>query len=177
MTRQETAKIMAVLMTEYGSRFCDGKAETEFAAKLNLWHTMLSDYDYAVVSAAVKAVIATSKYPPVIADITEQISAIMQPEQMEEGEAWNRVRKAISNGLYGAEEEFKKLPEECKAVVCAPEQLRAWAAMDEDELNTVVASNFRRSFRAQAERSKKYAALPSSVKSIIGNIKMLEDKA
>ena len=93
MTRQETAKIMAVLKTAY-PRYYDGKTETELSAALNLWHTMLSDYDYAVVSAAVKAVIATSKYPPVIADITEQISAIVQPEQMEEGEAWNRVRKA-----------------------------------------------------------------------------------
>lgn len=169
MTKQETAKMMAVLKTAY-PRYYAGKSESEQREAWNLWHMMLGEYEYGVVAAAVKALIATLKYPPTIADVTEKIRMLTVPEGMDESEAWNYVRKAVRNSLYNAGEEFDKLPEECRAVVCAPEQLRAWAMLDEDEFNTVVASNFKRSYRNTSAKRREYDMLPPEVKGMLDEI-------
>ena len=45
-----------------------------------------------------------------------------------------------------------------------PNQLREWAQMDSDTLNSVVASNFQRSYKARAASEREYMALPSDVR-------------
>lgn len=166
MTIQETAKIMTILHTAY-PRYYANTTDEEKKAALNLWSTMFADDDYKIIAAAVKAVISTSKFPPTIADIKEKLRLLTTPQGMSENEAWSKVRKAISNGYYSSREEFEKLPDECKAIVHAPEQLKAWAQISEDELNTVVASNFMRDFRSNEERRREQEMLPSSVKAVI----------
>ena len=47
-----------------------------------------------------------------------------------------------------------------KKAVGTPEQLRAWAMMPADEVESVVASNFRRSYRDNARREKENRLLP-----------------
>ena len=82
---------------------------------------------------------------------------------MTEMEAWNLVVKAASNGFYGAKEEFAKLPRDVQEIVGSPAQLREWSQMDSDEFNTVLASNFQRSYRARAESRKVYGRLPENL--------------
>lgn len=77
------------------------------------------------------------------------------------------VSKAARNGLYGAREEFEKLPEDVKQAIGTPDQLKAWAQMQADEVESVVASNFRRSFRAVQEREKVEGKLPSAVRNLL----------
>lgn len=178
MTRQETAKIMSVLKTAY-PRYYDSKSQEEIKAAINLWTTMLSEYSYELVAGAVKALIATCKFPPTIADVNEKIQLMTTPEEMSELKAWSYVAKAIKNSAYSAKEEFDKLPEECRMVVCAPEQLRAWSMLSEDEVDTVIASNFQRSYRSTAAKRKEYNMLPESVKSMLSiagdKLAMLEE--
>ena len=50
--------------------------------------------------------------------------------------------------------EFEKLPEEVRRVVGHPSQLYEWAMLDTREVNTVIASNFRRAWRARTEARK-----------------------
>ena len=45
--------------------------------------------------------------------------------QLSEAEAWAMVSKAARNGLYGAREEFEKLPEDVKQAIGTPDQLKA----------------------------------------------------
>lgn len=168
MTLQETAGIMTILHTAYPHYYANATDEEKKAA-LNLWSTMFDDYDYNTVAAAVKAVIATSKFPPTVADINEKLRLLTMPQSMGETEAWCKVRKAICNGYYNSREEFEKLPDECKAIVHAPEQLKAWSQISEDELNTVVASYFMRDFRNNEIQRKEKQMLPSSVKAIMGD--------
>jgi hypothetical protein len=77
------------------------------------------------------------------------------------------MMKAIRNGLYGAKEEFEKLPPILKRLAGSPEQLRVWASMGEDEVQTVVASNLMRSYRAIAKKQEVQQTLPSSIKALL----------
>jgi hypothetical protein len=83
---------------------------------------------------------------------------------MTDQEAWLRVRKGISNGRYGSETEFAKLPPAVQSAVGSHYALKEWADVPEDELATVVRSNFCRTFRTKVEQQKTWAALPERVK-------------
>ena len=77
-----------------------------------------------------------------------------------------KVKNAIRNSLYNAKEEYYKLPENIQRLVGSPSTLREWAMLDISELDTVVQSNFMRSYKARQEHEKEYLALPKSVREI-----------
>ena len=84
---------------------------------------------------------------------------------MSELEAWGLVRRAVQNGIYGAQKEFDALPPVVQQCVGSPSQLKEWALLDEDVVASVVASNFQRSYRARAAQAKEFLALPADVRS------------
>ena len=121
------------------------------------------------MTAAVHALIASrvEGYPPTIGAVREQIDNLTAKDALSETEAWALVSKAARNGLYGYREEFEKLPERVKKAVGTPEQLKAWAMMPSEEVESVVASNFRRSFRTVSEREKDSRKLPQGVREML----------
>lgn len=165
MTIQETGVVMDILSTAYPTFYRDKTADVK---TLRLWTEMFAEDDVRLVCAAVKSLIATKtdSFPPVIGAVKEQIRKISRPEEMTELEAWDFVRKALANSAYNSREEFEKLPKVVKAVVHAPEQLKEWARMDEATVQSVVASNFQRSYRAKAKATAEFEALPSEVKAM-----------
>ena len=168
MTREDTIKILAVLRGAYPAFYRDiTKQEAE--STIALWMSMFDEEPYELVGAAVKAFIAgdSKGFPPSIGQVKERIRQITQPEEMTEQEAWGYVSKAISNSTYGSEEEFAKLPPEVQAVVHDPGQLRQWATSPADSVETVIASNFMRSFKAKQKATKEYLALPTEVKRLM----------
>ena len=171
MNIEETVKLMAILETAY-PMFYAKKTQQERENAIRLWAEMFSDEPGELVAMAVKALIKSrvSTYPPGIGEITEKIQQIMQPDQMTELEAWGLVLKAVSNSNYNSNEEFNKLPVIVQRLVGAPSQLREWAMMDSETLNSVVASNFQRSYKVRAKNEQDYLALPSSVKTFMASI-------
>lgn len=167
MTRQEALAIMAMLKTAYPSFYKDLSKE-ELNAAVNLWATMFSEEPIQVVTEAIKALMCTLKYPPTIADVKEKIAMITQPPAMTEMEAWDMVKSAIS--YYNAAETFERLPPILKRIVGSPNQLREWALMDVETVNSVIQSNFMRSYRAMAAREREYAMLPESTRQLIQSI-------
>lgn len=168
MTREDTIKILSVLRGAYPAFYRDiTKQEAE--ATIALWESMFDEEPYALVSAAVKAFISGDGkgYPPAIGQIKERIRQITQPEEMTEQEAWALVAKAVQRSAYDSVAEFAKLPPEIQAVVHDPGQLQRWACGQAEDLETVVASNFMRSFRAKQKATKEYMALPTSVKQLM----------
>ena len=168
MTREDTIKILSVLRGAYPAFYRDiTKQEAE--STIALWESMFDEEPYELVGAAVKAFIAGDGkgFPPAIGQIKERIRQITTPEDMTEQEAWAMVSKALRNSTYGSMEEFAKLPPEVQAVVHDPGQLKQWAMSPADEVETVIASNFMRSFRAKQKASKEYMALPTSVKQLM----------
>ena len=169
MNQLETMKIMAVIETAY-PRFYAQKTAEDRENAVKLWTQVFAEDPYNVVSMAVMALIKTSPYPPQPSDVNAKIQQITQPEEMTEMEVWSLVLKAIGNSNYNSGEEFNKLPPVLQRLVGAPSQLREWAAMDSETLNSVVASNFQRSYKVRAKNERDYLALPSSVKTFMASL-------
>lgn len=171
MDRSDVLKIMAVLRGAYPAFYRDIKrAEAEDTVRL--WEDMFSTDEAAVVGAAVKSLIAgdTRGYPPTIGQVKEKMRLISEKREMTEAEAWNLVRKAAGNGIHNAGKEFDKLPEIVQRLVGSPNQLREWAMMDVETLNSVVASNFQRAYRARASYEREMMALPADVRETMEQI-------
>lgn len=164
MTREETLAIMSVLRAAYPTYYRD-MTRHEAESVVALWEEMFRDDTAEVVALAVKAHIANDKkgFPPHIGAIKEAIVRVTTPAQMTEGEAWSLVYHAISNGTYDSKKEFAALPPMLQRIVGSPDQLKEWAAMDVDTVSSVVASNFKRSYRATAEAERETASLPKDV--------------
>lgn len=168
MTMSETAQIMAILKATYPTYYAHQTKE-EVGSAIRIWHEMFACDDAQLVSAAVKAYINadTKGFPPSIGQVREKINLLTQPSAMTEQEAWNRIRKAISNSGHHAAEEFAALPPILRRMVGSPNQLREWGMMDSGELQTVVASNFMRSYRVREKNEREVEALPESVKGMM----------
>ena len=89
------------------------------------------------------------------------------PDELTAMEAWNLVAKALRNSAYGSEEEFAKLPPAVQRVAHSPSQLREWALMDADTVQSVVASNFQRAYTARQKSDREFEALPPAVRQYV----------
>jgi hypothetical protein len=158
-------KILAVLKANYSEHFRDMR-KIDAEALINLWTESFCDTPYDIVSAGVMAFISTDTkgYMPKVGMINEQIRKLTAKEQMTEQEAISLILKATRNGLYGAKEEFDKLPPILQRLVGSPEQIRSWSLMTEDDIQTVVASNLMRSYRVVAKQEEYKQTLPASLK-------------
>ena len=165
MTKADTVRIMAILRTAYPGYY-KGQSREDATAAVNLWADLFADDPPDVVLAAIKAHIATDTrgFPPVIGQIKAEITKLTQPPQMTEAEAWGVVYGAICNSGYHAQKEYDALPPLLQRLVGSPAQLHDWALMDSDEVQSVVASNFMRSYRKRAEDWQDYQALPGAIR-------------
>ena len=156
MTIQETAAVFQILKGAYPN--WNPNRDTLMA-----WSALFVDEPAEMVVAGVKAFIAsdTKGFAPSIGQIKSIIYT--PPDQLSESEAWALVYKAILNGIYGCFVEFEKLPPIIQRVVGDPLRLHDWALLT-GGLDTVVASNFMRSYRTELERQRINASLPRNVK-------------
>lgn len=171
MTRDETKFIIKVIKAEWPQRF-KGMTADEGREMIDLWAEMFADDDAGLVGAAVKSIIVAGnrEFAPNVGAIKEQMRKLTAKDEMTEAEAWAKIKRAISNGLYGAKEEFDRLPRLCKKLVGSPSQIRDWAGLDSEELNTVVASNIQRAYRTMQQRENEAEKLPSEVKAYISGV-------
>lgn len=133
---------------------------------MDLWYDMLRDLDYDVASTALKMHVSNSPYAPTISDIRKYAEKIISPAEMNEGEAWALVSNAIRNSSYNSSEEFNKLPPLVQKAVGQPSQLQQWA-IDNDYNESVVSSNFMRSYRTELSRKEEVGRLPQGVKNLL----------
>lgn len=167
MTRQDTYQMMAVLQAFYPDSF-RGLSDDAAQMKVTLWQEQFADEPATLVQAAVKAYVSTDKkgFMPVPGQIKEQIAILRDKGGLNEQDAWELVTKALGNSSYGSTEEFAKLPADVQRAVGSPNMLKEWATINIGELQTVIASNFKRDYRAIASQKKDLAKIPESVKQI-----------
>lgn len=165
MTFEETGKILDILSGAY-SNFQGGENT------LRVWYDIFGGYDARLVAAAVKSFMSSDEkgFPPVPGQIMGKLRLITERGPDTELEAWGKVLKAISRGIYNAKEDFERFPEEIQRIVGSPSQLREWAMMDSDTVQSVVASNFQRSYRAKMKQKAEFDALPPDVKRLVSAI-------
>lgn len=171
MNKTETKKIMAILWAAYPGFYAKA-SDGDRSAAVDLWQTCFAAEPYELVSAAVYALIKTrpNSFPPAIGEVTAQIQRLTKPDEMTAMEAWNLVAKALRNSVYGSEEEFAKLPSAVQRIAHSPSQLREWALMDADTVQSVIASNFQRSYTARRKSDQEFEALPPEIRQYVASI-------
>ena len=161
MTTKDTVKILAVLKVAY-PRYFEKQDFEEKKQMADLWTVMLEGYPYEAVDAAVRAHISTNKFPPSVAEVIAEVRKLSAGGGENELEAWGHVSRAIRNSTYRAREEWEKLPEEIQQMV-SPDLLRSWAMVSTGEAETVIQSQFLKTYRAAKKRQQEFEALPKSV--------------
>ena len=172
MTSKDTGKIMDILTAAYPN-FYSGKSEYDRKKIVALWTDMFRDDPVELVAAAVKSLISMDEkgFPPHIGTVKAKMRLLVSKDEMTEAEAWHIVSKAIKNSTYDSKAEFEKLPPMIKRIVGSPNMLREWAVMGMDATQSVVASNFQRSYRAIVAREKELAKLPNDVRAMVEKIR------
>lgn len=164
MTREETKRLIQVMCAAYPNYKPANLTDT-----VDVWHLMLAEHDYRTMSLALKAFITTDTggFAPSVGQVLECYHSLTDPEELNEMQAWSLVAKAIKNGLYGAEEEFAKLPPEVRESVGHSGNLREWAQMESSSIHSVVQSNFMRTYRSVLAKKNQERRLPVDVKAMI----------
>ena len=172
MTALDTAKILTLIQTEYPHSFSNMTPE-QMTLKQELWEKEFAGDDPTLVYTAVRMLFESGiKFAPNIGDIRGKMRMLTAKEGLTEQQAWALVSKATRNSAYNSEREFEKLPPEVQRAVGSPEQLKAWAIMDADTVESVVASNFMRSYKAVAARQKELEQYPQALRDMIRNFQI-----
>ena len=142
---------------------------------MEIWASAFADYQYKVVECAVKSFILndTKGFAPVIGEVNDIIHKAKEKNRLNELEAWGMVRKAISNSIYHSKEEFDKLPDVVQKAMGSADNLKEWAVMDTNTVDSVIQSNFLRNYRAAVKRAEYMDRMPLEVKKQMG---LIEDK-
>ena len=155
----------------------------EYSAEV--WFRLVKDINYKDAENAIQKHMASSPYPPTIADIrkgaAEMASQASGDTEIDALTAWAMVRKAAQNSNYHSEEEFEKLPSAVQQAVGHPDNLKEWASMDSESFDTVEQSHFIRAYRSVLERRKTTDSLPPNLQQLYKTAipekeKMLEHK-
>lgn len=164
MTRDETKRLIQVMCAAYPNYHPANLTDT-----VDVWHLMLAEHDYKGISLALKAFITTDTggFAPSVGQVLECYHSLTAPEELNEMQAWALVAKAIRNGIYGAEEEFEKLPPAVQRAVGNPGNIREWATMDSKSVQSVVQSNVMRTYRSVVAKNNQMQRLPVDVKAMI----------
>lgn len=164
MTREQVGKLLMTIQAYYPNYNPPDKEIT-----LNAWYIMLAEYPEELVLQALRACIATntSGFAPDVGQIMSKIQTISQPQELDGMTAWGLVSKALRNGTYGAVEEFNKLPPLVRQAVGMPDNLKNWATSDYQTIETVIQSNFLRTYETVVKRANEINRMPDDIKSLI----------
>lgn len=172
MTREETTSVLKILKVSYPA-FYSKFSRDDMVAVLDLWSEMFADDDIRVVKVALFKLIETHKgYPPDIAALKEKIRELVIASTGEptDEELWQMLRRAASNGYYGAREEFDRLPRVVQRYLGSPSALRDLAVIDEKTLNTVAKGQFLKQIVSLRERQEFADSLPEPVKEAVARL-------
>lgn len=95
MTKADAARLVAIVVTAYPNydKFRDAEA---VKATVSLWAMMFANDEGGLVGLAVQKHIATSKWPPSVAEIRELMLELKSPDLIPPDKAW----LAVSDLLY-----------------------------------------------------------------------------
>lgn len=164
MTKEQVGKLLMTIQAYYPNYNPPDKK-----IAINAWYVMLAEYPEDLVLQALRACIATntSGFAPDVGQIMSKIQTISQPQELDGMAAWGLVSKALRNGTYGAVEEFNKLPPLVRQAVGMPDNLKNWATSDYQTIETVIQSNFLRTYETVVKRVNEINRMPDNIKSLI----------
>ena len=164
MTREETKKLLLTIV----AAFPNFKPENA-TLTVDTWHWALEEYPAPAVKASLQIYLKTNKsgFAPSVSQIIDGIHSPQDNSRMTEGEAWAMVKRTLADCVYNTKERFDELPPEVRRAIGGPEVLRQWAMTDSDEVNTVIMSNFQRSYKAVVSQQEYAERVPDAISDVI----------
>lgn len=96
MTKEEVVKLFVAISAMFPR---DEKFAKADQMMVDMWQKMLADIPYDHAQMAVEAAVATSPFPPSIAEIRDYATRLTAPKRMSADEAWGIASECIRN--YG----------------------------------------------------------------------------
>lgn len=123
---------------------------------VKVWYSMLKDLPYDTLSLAVQIHIATSTYPPTIAELRAKCADILVQHD-DWTEAWSKVLDVVSGyGLSNGQEGLKQLD---AVTVEAVKRVGYWAICNSENIS-IERANFRAAYEQIVAREKQNAVIP-----------------
>lgn len=159
MTRDEVKKLLVIMASTFPNYRLENIEHT-----ISTWQMLLEDYSANDVFLAFKSYCKNSNsgFAPSVPQLIGQLEKPKDLAEMDEAAAWDLVRKAIMRSTYHSHEEFEHLPPAIKRAVGSANMLYCWAT-DENYSDSVVSSQFKRSYRQICQRKKDYERLPKEL--------------
>lgn len=164
MTREQFAVIVKGLKAVYSApSFIPDKDA------FDVWYQLLKDIPYSELSIATQTYMATQREVPTIADLRLEVVNIRTKAKnggqsmLTESEAWGLVKKALSNSIYGYNEEYAKLPPVIQRAMVSARNLHDIASSDDVNMD-VQESLFYRRYRSELTREFDEDVVPESIR-------------
>lgn len=175
MTRDEVIAILGIMRTAY-PRFYANMKKDELLQTVDLWFEMFKGDNPLLVTNAVKKLITELEFPPTIADVKKSMYSLTDRSETSI-ELWNRFLKAASRSCYNSVEEYEKLPDILKKFVGSPMQLKDYAMMDSDTVNSVIKGQFLKHIEILKQREKEEKMMLPGVRDLINQLALGDEKA
>lgn len=138
---------------------------------MELWYNQLKDISYNVAEATLNKWVAIEKWSPSIADIRQLATEMVSGEAKDWGDGWEQVEKAIRfYGTYREAEALENMDEITRQTV----KRLGFQNLCLSENAIADRANFRNIYEQIAERQKKEAQIPESLRLTINNMPLLE---
>ena len=167
MTREETVNLIRSIISLYPNWKPENLTDT-----VNAWHWALEEYPAPAVKAALQIYLKTNNtgFAPSVSQLIGAMYEAKRVEALSEGEAWSLVKRAIQDGGYHAQERFNELPPIVQRAVGSPNMIHQWSQTDTDTVNTVIMSNFQRTYKAVLEKQEFGEKVPAALSDLVKNI-------
>lgn len=167
MTREQTVDLVRSIVNIFPNWKPENLTET-----VNAWHWALEEYPAPAIKGSLQIYLRTNKsgFAPSVSQLIDGMHKPKDQDRMTEGEAWYLVKKAIADSNYNAKERFEELPPEVQRAVGGHEMLRQWAMTDSDEINTVIMSNFQRTYKAVVSQNEYAERVPAAISDLVKNL-------
>ena len=132
MTRDGIKKCIRLVQLSFPNTYKNFSME-DLQMLMEVWNVQFKNCDDLPVFSALNEVISTSEYPPTFADIKK---AMLGNEYENEEELWALLLDAGRNGIYGADEEWERLPEKLKRIT-TPGTIKEIALSDNESLQYI----------------------------------------
>ena len=168
MTRDEAKHLVMMVSAAYPNW-----KPMDLRGTVDTWAVMLQEYEYQFCVVALKTYILTDTagFAPSIGQLVEKLQQATKREDIGELDAWSMVSKALRNSTYHAEEEFAALPPVLQRTVGNPSNLKEWAGMEMDTVNSVIQSHVVRNYRAAVKSMRDDAKIPPALMGLLQDMR------
>lgn len=179
MKKTETVNCIQYLDAAYPlayKRFDKEKFENLIA----VWYNTFSEYPVEMVMVGIQGYISTdtSGFPPSPGQVIKVIQDLTAERETNSMEAWAIVKRAVNSPRDRLEETFRSLPPLIQRVIGGHHQLMSWGNVSEEEFETVIQSNFMRTYETEKRRQKQIDMLPERIRRMMPdrrNIERIDD--